>query len=147
MRKQTVSLQFLGVIIFNARKRSCGKVMFSQVSVFPQGGGGLPDRDPPLTVTQPEQRPLSGQRYPLDTDPPVQKQAGGTHPTGMHSCFSSVLLLSGPFTLLECECEITNCQVSNAFHVTSLTMLMEFKKKSFAFASVIVLCEQALTLA
>ena len=65
----------------------------------------------------------------------------------MHSYFSSVLRSLGPFTLVEFECEITNCQVSIAFYVTSLKILMELKKTCFAFAIVIVPYERALILA
>ena len=82
------------------------KVMFSQVSVCPQGvsaslHAGI---QPPLgrhsswVDNTPGQTHLLGRqpmgRHPswADTSPPVQcmvgygQQAGGTHPTGMHSC-------------------------------------------------------------
>ena len=58
--------------VITARKRSCGKVMLLQVSVIlsTRGGGALSRGGawwiPPRTATA----------------------AGGTHPTGMHSCYS-----------------------------------------------------------
>ena len=55
-------------LIITARKRSCGKVMFSQASAIHKGGG-LP-------------------RRPRQTPPPRHGQlAGGTQPTEMHTCF------------------------------------------------------------
>ena len=62
-----------------ARNSSCGKVMFSQVCVknSVHGGGVYPSI------------PL-GEHPPTGKTPPTTtaycQQAGGTHPTGMHSC-------------------------------------------------------------
>ena len=58
--------------IITVRDSSCGKVMFSQVSVCQRGGGVHP----------------SG-RYPPGQKPPYQTAtaADGTHPTEMHSCW------------------------------------------------------------
>ena len=49
-----------------------GKVIFSQVSVCPRGGGGM-WQTPRWVDTPPGQRETAN-------------EAGGTHPTGMHSC-------------------------------------------------------------
>ena len=83
--------------IITARKRSCGKVMFSQVLVCPPFGAGgydvtfclfpcsLPSPPPPVLTCSGVHR------------------SGGTHPTGMHSCFklraygSSLLLRTDQF--------------------------------------------------
>ena len=92
--------------INTVRNSSCGKVMFSQVSVCPQGGGkvytALAGR-PLLEVRHPLGRhPLAGrhppgwQTPPGQADTPLQQTAtaaDGTHPTGMHSCLS--ILISG----------------------------------------------------
>ena len=80
------------------------KVMFSHVSVCPRGG--VPGQVPPWAGTPPGQvdprwagtrpwagTPLPGQVHPpRQVHPPLQcmlgygQQAGGSHPTGMHSC-------------------------------------------------------------
>ena len=71
--------------IFTARKRSLGQGNVFNSCACPsfcsqEGGGCLPpDRD------------LPPERDPLDRDPPywhlvAATEAGGTHPTGMHSC-------------------------------------------------------------
>ena len=78
--------------------RSCGKVMFLHLSVSysVHGGVGLP-LVPGVGLgsvchTTPWQTPPPGQTPPL-ADPPAQcmlgygQQAGGTHPTGMHSSY------------------------------------------------------------
>ena len=56
--------------------------MFSQVSVCPQGEGGV---HPPRQKADP---PWADTRW-VDTPPPQQTAtaADGTRPTGMHSCF------------------------------------------------------------
>ena len=76
--------------IFTVCNSSCGKVMFSQVSVCPQGGGVHP-----LGRHPPGQRHTHTSRHPsawADTPPPPRWQmvtaADGTHPTGMHSCLN-----------------------------------------------------------
>ena len=61
------------------------KVMFSQVSVCPQGGVV----DTPLGRLHPpgQVHPLAGTPPQAGTPPPADgRQAGGTHPTGMQSC-------------------------------------------------------------
>ena len=73
--------------------------MFLHVPVCPQGGGtGVPVQVPPWAGTPPP-----GQVHPPGKVPPWQvhppgavhagrygQQAGGTHPTGMNSCFFSI---------------------------------------------------------
>ena len=60
---------YASIPIFTTRKRSCGKVMFSEAFVCPRGGslssGGSLHGDPPS----------------------YGGSAGGTHPTGMHFCY------------------------------------------------------------
>ena len=85
------------VISWIAPNSSCGKVMFSQVSVCPQGGctplrrhppGRYPPRQtPPWADPSPEQTPSSLGRHPPLPPPEMPTAADGTtHPTGMHSC-------------------------------------------------------------
>ena len=70
--------------IVTARKRSCGKVMFLQVSVILfTGGSGLGGICSQGAACS---RGVPGE------DPPTATAAGGTHPTGMHSCFVPVKL-------------------------------------------------------
>ena len=91
---------------------SCGKVMFSQASVCPQGEGvclWVWGCTPPLgrhplgrhplgrhppRQTPPRQMP-PGQTLPPPPSPETATVADGTHPTGMHSCF--VLNLTLPY--------------------------------------------------
>ena len=67
---------------FTVCKRSCGKVMFSQVSVIQLRG----------EVYTPGQTPPPGRhRSPPPGQTPPQQTAtatDGTHPTGMHSCLA-----------------------------------------------------------
>ena len=83
------------------------KIMFSQVSVCPRGGGGGVCPLPHCMLGHPPGRHQSGQIPPGRHTPPVQcmlgygQQADGTHPTGMHSCFFS-------FHLTSCT-DMTNC--------------------------------------
>ena len=88
--------------IITVRNSSCGKVMFSQVSVCPQGG-----RCTPLWQTDPSWKsdtpwadtpwqadtPLAGRPPWAGRHPPQQTAtaADGTHPTGMHSCLSTLI--------------------------------------------------------
>ena len=91
--------------------------MFLQVSVCPQRGVGIPgciagplppdgepprwrtppDGDPPRWRTPPDgEPPPRMQNPPRDGEPSPGQCAGGTHPTGMHSCFFSVIALPKP---------------------------------------------------
>ena len=80
-------------IIITIRKRSLGKVMFSQacVSHFVHRGEGLHhlDRDhagqkSPLDRALSEQRRLSTE---ISNPAKMATAAEGIHPTGMHSCY------------------------------------------------------------
>ena len=73
-------------------QRSCGKVMFSEAcvknSVHKGAGGGVCPSvcwDTPGQIHTPS--PL-GQTPHWANIPPTATAADGTHPTGMHSCFS-----------------------------------------------------------
>ena len=70
------------------RKRSCGKVMFSQVCVknSVHGGGGVHPlgRHPPDRHTPPASRHPTG--WQTDTSPLHVYCKGRVHPTGMHTC-------------------------------------------------------------
>ena len=80
------------------------KVMFSQVSVCPQGGL----RHCMLEYTHPRQTLPLGRHSPW-ADPPAQcmlgygQQAGSTHPIGMHSCFFCILNQNEQKTQSECK--------------------------------------------
>ena len=103
--------------IINRPQRSWGKVMFLQVSVILLTGGvclsacsGIPhptpwSRHPSLEQTPPGSRQPPGSRHPpweqtpwSRTPPPppperagrYSQRAGGTHPTGMQSCYGNV---------------------------------------------------------
>ena len=87
--------------VYYRPQRSCGKVMFLHVSVILSTGGGyLPlVLGGCLSLVPGETHPLPGQTPPwADTPPDVQcmlgygQQAGGTHPTGMHSCIEILSL-------------------------------------------------------
>ena len=76
-------------------ERSCGKVMFLHLSVIlstrrvsTSGPRGSPwvDTLPPRADTPPRQTP------PAQCMLGYGQQAGGTHPTGMHSCFLTIFL-------------------------------------------------------
>ena len=95
------SMRFWGSIV-TARKRGCWKVMFSHVFVRPRG---TPLNIPPTPKTNnPDHAPRTAPPsrtislgtihttglYPPGPYPPpshVQLASGGTHPTGMLSCF------------------------------------------------------------
>ena len=64
-------------------QRSCGKVMFLHLSVilFMCGGDLCPGRVSVQGVSVQQGGSLSGRQA-------VQLRAGGTHPTGIHSCCS-----------------------------------------------------------
>ena len=98
-------------IIFTARKWSCGKVMVLHLSVCPQEEcllwcystplpGQYTPRQHPPDSTPPDSIPswtaLPGQHtsflaHPLGSTLPSQ-QAGGTHPTGILSCFIRIFI-------------------------------------------------------
>ena len=104
-KRTSKSLDFLIREIITVRKRSCGKVMFSQACVknSVQGGGGVhpPGQTPsgrppspyadtllPGQVDTPLGRhPSWAGRHPPEQTPPQQMAptADGTYPTGMHS--------------------------------------------------------------
>ena len=81
----------------SARKRSCGKVMFLHLSVILFMGGILCPGG--VSVWQVSVRvegeslskgwSLSRGVSVMET-PPYSGRAGGTHPTGMHSCLSLI---------------------------------------------------------
>ena len=69
--------------LFTIRKRSWGKVLFTQACVknSVHRGGVYPSM--PWGRQTPRQTPLLGQTLPLKTATAVD----GVHPTGMHSCY------------------------------------------------------------
>ena len=83
------------------------KVMFSQVSVCPRGGmcgkhaprhtcpPGMhaPGHAHPLGACMPPGMHTSQARTPQPGTTRCAKQAGGTHPTGMHSCLMIKLII------------------------------------------------------
>ena len=93
-------------------QRSWGKVMFLHVSAILFTGGGVclsscwdtlsQTRHPPGPDTSPDQNPPPPkEQTPCGTRPPKAvhggrygQQAGGTHPTGMHTCFTIFVQLS-----------------------------------------------------
>ena len=106
--------------VITVRKRSCGKVMFSQACVknsVHKGGGvantpplsrHLLGRPPPLVGRHPSpgQTPPGqtdnppGQTPPRQTPPSAQHTAtaaDGTHPIGMHSCWNHIDLVANSF--------------------------------------------------
>ena len=80
-----------------------GKVIFSQASVCPQEGGGwqTPPRETPLQADAPPGRHPSPGQTPLQE---TATEAGGTHPTGMHS-FSEVFRLY-QVSVIDVHCNI-----------------------------------------
>ena len=90
--------------LITARKRSCVKVMFSQLSICPQGGGvGLCQRPPPYPLpsrqrSSPRTETPSFQNRDRPTEYLVATTAaGGTYPTGMHACLMFVSASIQPF--------------------------------------------------
>ena len=73
-------LYALHIRIFAARNRSCGNVMFLLVSVSPQGGSSI------LQCNGVEGGPFVSQCNGVEGVHQDGQQAGGTHPTGMHTC-------------------------------------------------------------
>ena len=87
---RTVSKRAVGIlleyfIITRPQRRSCGNVMFSQVSCVSAWGGCTP---PPPTSRHPLGRQPPG-RHPLGKHPLQQMATAtdGIHPTRMHSCY------------------------------------------------------------
>ena len=83
---QNVTKRFI-----TARKRSCGKVMFLHLSVILFTGGVSTSGCGGCLPLVPGGLPLGlGGYTPRADTPPVEItiEAGGTHPTGMHSCLS-----------------------------------------------------------
>ena len=71
-----------------------GKVIFSQASVCPWGcGTSLGRNTPPLADTSGQIQPPPGRQPP---SPEATTEAGGTHPTGMHSCHVKLYILKRP---------------------------------------------------
>ena len=74
------------VQIFTARKRSCGKVMFLQLSVilFTGEGGVFQHAIGKAVYTPLARQPRQGRHPP---PPKTATAMGSTHPTAMHSCY------------------------------------------------------------
>ena len=83
------------IFIVTVRNSSCGKVMFSHVSVCPQSGGAhtpLGRHHHPWADTPWQTSPWAD--IPLGRHPPEMATAtDGTHPTGMHSSFIHSFIL------------------------------------------------------
>ena len=71
--------------IITVRKRSCGKVIFSQACVKNSVHGGEEVYTPWQADTLPGQTPTPLGRHPAS--PEMATAADGMHPTGMHSCY------------------------------------------------------------
>ena len=80
--------------IFRARKRSCGKVMFSQAFVCPHGGvwPTSPGRHRHPSRQIPSTPPPKAEN-PSPPPPEMATKAGGTHPTGMPPCYHNYLAI------------------------------------------------------
>ena len=76
-----IRLQVLKCSLLPPANEVLGKVIFSQASVCPGGWGWVADTHPRQTLPR--------QTLPKE----IATEAGGTHPTGMHSCFFSKLSL------------------------------------------------------
>ena len=123
------------------------KVMFLHVSVCPRGEGEYLGRYPPGQVHRTDRYPPGRYIPQADTPHPQQvhpqavhagrygQQAGGTHPTGMHSCTENLLTrwdLRGPqYTILKDqnefhsrqECIPVGCVLSAAVAILGLGCL------------------------
>ena len=111
-------------------RRSCGKVMFLHLSVILFTGGSLSRWSLSggslfrvVSVRGVSVRGGLGQEDPIPTA--VRLRAGGTHPTGMHSCLSKSLAwkeyLYLPF------CNFTYPQKIKSKNLPSLTMTLRLK--------------------
>ena len=86
--------------LITARKRSLGQGnVFTPVCQFTRGENWLPSMHhrSEADIPPPDRHPSGGRhppgRHPLDRHPPADRlttEAGGTHPTGMHSCFPNI---------------------------------------------------------
>ena len=75
----------------------------------------------PFTQTPPPGRHSLGRHPPPGRIPPPSRhtwdttgygqQAGGTHPTGMHSCFNSKLLNAKSSIKVDCICPAVECSI------------------------------------
>ena len=105
-------------------ERSCGKVMFSQVSVSLLTGGGVSQHAlgrHPLGRHPPARNPMEAHppgsthpweaRFPWEAHPPTATAVDGTHPTGMLSCIMEY------FTRVATLRAIQNPRVFNIFPV------------------------------
>ena len=108
----------------NPHNSSCGNVMFSQVSVCPQGGGvHPPGRHPPLPSRHPLawQTPLRPSRHPPlgRTPPPRSRPLQRTVRNGMHSCFTMIPLYSSATSLqTDIRCSMGTKQENRLFCVS-----------------------------
>ena len=100
-------MYFHKIYMITVRKRSSGKVIFSQASVCSRGesasqqcqGAGIPPLEGSPPPSHPKADPLrrgatSGCRS-LRRQTPIKKcqPTGGTHPTGMHTCVNIYIYL------------------------------------------------------
>ena len=85
--------------IFTGRNEVVAKVLFLHLSVILFTGGVLPQcmlgyqppqdqADPPRPGRPPPDPPGPGRHPPGKQTPAYGLRAAGTHPTGMHSCFT-----------------------------------------------------------
>ena len=94
-------------------QRSCSKVMFLHLSVH----GGVSASGRGVSATPQAAIPWAD-IPPLGRHPPVQcmlgygQQAGGTHPTGMHSCFPLSMILKQRNLVVAAELVLSGAQCS-----------------------------------
>ena len=75
--------------VYYRPQRSWAKVIFSQASVCPRGGGVSASVHAGICTLEQTPNPLSrppGSRHPPRSRPAYGQRAAGMHPTGMHSC-------------------------------------------------------------
>ena len=116
-RFPSLFLMFYSLGVVTARQRSCGNIMFSQVSVFPQGGRGWVSLVPcpflgwyvwsHVTSRRGGKRCVCPEEYHMGPPPHPPRtcdttghgrQAGGTHNIGMLSCYHIQLIRTFPFS-------------------------------------------------
>ena len=85
IRKKKWKEYYKVILYFYRPQRSCGKVMFLQLSFCPRGRvcQTPPRQTPPLVDTPPDRHP----------QPETATAADDTHPTGMHSCMTVIFFL------------------------------------------------------